>query len=356
MDRRLNARCLWVVLYACAMLGGCAAHADMPRMRLGSLPFPGMLSLYEAADPDDLGVHCAGSTLTRLGGTGERQRGTLYTRRAGFLDLSHVRESIDWIAYFDHRFRDAIEQAERDGQREATISFAFCQADIDVTVLAAAAWPGVEPAEREDVQAELLVRSAQRLCVIVTTWHEIATWHGYQTVPGVPEHWSAFTWDDTTAHVLGATIGARAIRDPGRPWDQAVTFALDEELRALGVVSRKEQERAADCVRDRWWKGWLPVRRDLDTGLATGFKVPWLVPEFGTEAAVLEVPTLEDVRGHDLRGVISVRITPSRGMMRKLYGSVGAPATLEGEAGLLDAVERVRESMREEFGEGFDQP
>lgn len=325
-------------------------------MRLGSLPFPGMLSLYEAADPHDLGVHCAGSTLARIGRPGERERGTLYTRHAGFLDLSHVRESIDWIAYFDQQIRSALDAAARDGRDESSFSFEFCRAHIQVTMVAAAAWPAMEPDELDLLRDEAVVRCAQRLCVMVTAWHEIATWCGYQTVPGVPEHWSAFTWDDSTAHVFGAIVGARAIRDQANTWDQAVTIALTEELQLLGVVTREEQRRAAELVRNRWWKGWIPVRRDLDVGLASGVKTPWLVPELGTEAALLHVPTLEDVRGHDLRGVISVRITPTRGMMRKLYGSVGESATLEGEAGLLDAVERVRESMRKEFGEGFDQP
>lgn len=348
--------CVGILLPACAMLAGCVSRADLPRMRLGSLPFPGMLSLYEAADPDDLGVHCAGSTFSRFGKPGERERGTLYTRHAGFLDLSHVRESIDWVAYFEPRLQAALDEAKRESKPQASFSLDFCQAHIEVTVRSATEWPGVQPGDGAAVQSEVVIRGAQRLCVMVTTWHEIATWYGHQTVPGVPEHWSAFTWDDTTAHVLGAMVGAKAIRDHGRVWDQAVTHALEEELRAMGVVTRKEQERAAELVRDRWWKGWLPVRRDLDTGLSTGFKVPWLVPEFGTEAAVLEVPSLADIYGHDLRGLISVRITPSRGMMGKLYGSASSATVLEGEAGLLDAVERVRDSMREEFGEGFDQP
>ena len=80
---------------ACA--GGCASSAGAPRMRLGSLPFPGVFSLYEEANPDDMGVHCAGTTLARIGQKGERERGTLYTRRAGFIDVSHMRESIDWV-------------------------------------------------------------------------------------------------------------------------------------------------------------------------------------------------------------------------------------------------------------------
>lgn len=325
-------------------------------MRLGSLPFPGMLSLYEAADPDDLGVHCAGSTLAKIGRPGERERGTLYTRHAGFLDLSHVREAIDWIAYFDRQLRSAIDAAARDNLDEGSFSFEFCQARIEVTVVAAAAWPDVQPDELDLVSNEALLRASQRLCVMVTAWHEIATWYGYQTVPGVPEHWSAFTWDDSTAHVFGAVVGARAIRDRSHTWDQAVTIALDEELRLLGVVPRHEQERAGALVRNRWWKGWSPVRRDLDIGLASGVKTPWLVTEFGSETALLHLPTLADVHGHDLRGVIAVRITPSRGMMRKLYGPGSSATALEGEAGLLDAVERVRESMRKEFGEGFDRP
>lgn len=345
-----------LALAAVMCVPGCAADAGTPRMRLGSLPFPGMLSLYEAADPCDLGMHCSGSPLARIGRPGERERGTLYSRKAGFIDLSHVRESIDWVAYLHCRVRAAFEDAEREGRESSRFTFDFCEARFEITTSRLSSWPGAERAETAALIDDASLRAAQRLCVLVTTWHEIATWYGHQTVPGVPEHWSAFTWDDTTAHVLGARIGAAALRNNSLPWDEAVTAALDLSLRECGVVSKQEQNQAAELVHNRWWKGWSPVRRDLDTGLASNFKVPWLVEEFGNDAAVLELPSLDDVLGLDLREAVRVRIVPARWIMRRLMCSDNPPEVLLGEAGLLDAVERTRDSMRKSLGDGFDQP
>jgi hypothetical protein len=350
--------CLALTAALTLVLAGCSAPAGGPRMRIGSLPFPGIVSLYEAADPDDLGVHRSGSGVIRFGTPSERQRGTLYTRCAGFLDLCHLRESIDWTRFMHRRIAEALREMERGEPPPRSFALRCFDADIKIEVHRPAWWTELASGEREDLIEELSLRAAERLAVCIVTWHEIATWYGYQTVPGVPEHWSAFTWDDTAAHIIGANIGGRVLRDRADDWDLAVTDALDSRLKELEVVSREEQARAIQLVRDRWWKGWSPIRRDLDVGLGRRFKVPWIVEELGTNAAVLSLPTLDDVHRRDLRGMIRLRITPSRGMMRKIMGSEDAdpPRSLEGEAGLLEAVERVRASMRDEFGEGFDQP
>jgi len=348
----------WLLPLALAgAMSGCASDGA-PRTRIGSLPFPGMLSLYEAADPDDLGVHRSGPTIIRLGVPGERERGTLYTRRAGFLDLCHLRESIDWTRYFYVRVAEALREMDRGEPPPWSFALRCFQSDIEIQILRPTWWADLPASERSDLREELSLRAAERLAVGITTWHEIATWFGYQTVPGVPEHWSAFTWDDTASHIIGANVGGRVLRDGAEHWDCAVTVALAAHLQELEVVSTQEHARATAIVRDRWWKGWSPVHRDLDVGLAEGFKIPWIVEDLGHNAAVLSLPTLDDVRGRDLRGMIVLRITPSRGMMRRIMGSDHAspPRSLDGESGLLEAVERVRTSMRKEFGEGFDQP
>lgn len=347
----------WLLpLALAAVMSGCAASDGGPRTRLGSLPFPGIFSLYEAADPGNLGVHCSGSPLLRLGHRGEQPRGTLYTRRAGFIDLSHLRETIDWVSFFHTRNLHALSQVEMDGPATAVYSFSYCLAKFEVTFTPPQWWNAAPLEERQQIIEELAIRSAQRLSVVTTTWHEAATWLGYQTVPGISEAGSAFTWDDGTAHIVGAIVGGRALRDIGTQWDEAVTRELDDELLELDVVSREEFRDAALIVRERWWKQGVAVRRDFDVGLEDGHKVPWLVPEFGTDAAMLMLPTFENVCGRDLTGATELRITPARWVMRRLMDETDPAASLEGEAGLLKAVELVREQMRAKFGEGFDQP
>src|SRR5262249_12707791 len=88
---------------AAAMLTGGVADEHTPRWRLGALPFPGPLSLYAAADATDLGMHRYTSWWERPFEEGEGARGIMYTCRAGFLDLAHLRDAVDWTRYLrDH--------------------------------------------------------------------------------------------------------------------------------------------------------------------------------------------------------------------------------------------------------------
>src|SRR4051794_16399068 len=81
---------------------------SLPRDRLGCLPFPGLMTLYATADPARLGRHRY-EDLPRLFQEDEAGRGIIYTERAGFVDLAHVRIAIDWTRYCAHAVRDALE-------------------------------------------------------------------------------------------------------------------------------------------------------------------------------------------------------------------------------------------------------
>src|SRR5436190_23969737 len=96
-------------------LGGCAssAAADAPRDRLGCLPFPGPMTLYTVADPARLGHHRSGRWPKPFADD-EKERGILYTTRAGFLDLAHVRIAIDWTHYSTVAAREAVTAGRAD--------------------------------------------------------------------------------------------------------------------------------------------------------------------------------------------------------------------------------------------------
>jgi hypothetical protein len=323
-------------------------------MRFGSLPFPGVFSLYEAADPADLGEHCSGSTLARFGRPGEQERGTLYTRRAGFIDLCHVRETIDWTRFLHRRIHPALQAMDQGSADEARSQFTYHDAKFEISVCMPDNWLALPIAERHRIIDEISIVFAQRLSVAITTWHEIVTWYGHQTVPGVSERGSAFTWDDTTSHVVGAWVGGLALRDKSHRWDRAVTLALNDYLQELEVTNRVELREAEQLVRDRWWKGPYAIRRDLDTGLAQSFKQPWLPPDRSGPALALATPDPEIAGPIDWADMVTLTITPPAWIMRKLWLEQSPPHPIEGEAGLAEAVERVRLDMGRELGPGFD--
>src|SRR5262245_17318752 len=75
-----------------------------PRDRLGALPFPGAFTLYHASDPDFLGKHCYERSAMLAA---DEADGIVYTRRAGFIDLAHVRITIDTVRYCTEEIRAA---------------------------------------------------------------------------------------------------------------------------------------------------------------------------------------------------------------------------------------------------------
>src|SRR5215218_5176260 len=93
------------LLLACAF--GAAGCGDTPRSRLGALPFPGPFTLYTTADPDRLGRHRYGHS-PRFLRADEKERGLIYTTRAGFIDMAHLRMTIDWTRYYTRLLRRAI--------------------------------------------------------------------------------------------------------------------------------------------------------------------------------------------------------------------------------------------------------
>src|SRR5690349_16968818 len=97
------------LLLAVPTLVGCAGPADGPRDRLGALPFPGFFTLYSVADPARLGEHRYERT-PRIFRPDETERGIIYTARAGFLDIAHVRITIDEVRFCAGRVRVALEQ------------------------------------------------------------------------------------------------------------------------------------------------------------------------------------------------------------------------------------------------------
>src|ERR1051325_4702148 len=75
---------------------------QVPPPRLGCLPWPGPFTVFETADPLRLGEHCYDH------GPHEKERGIIYTCRGGFIDVSHLRKTIDLCKYAQVRMEFAL--------------------------------------------------------------------------------------------------------------------------------------------------------------------------------------------------------------------------------------------------------
>ncbi|MCA9275853.1 MAG: DUF4056 domain-containing protein [Phycisphaerales bacterium] len=307
-----------------AMLGGCAGtvaprpgdvHSyddrlepfdQLPRPRLGALPFFGPFTLYEHARVGELGTHTYQSDMV-LGIDNERERGIVYTQRAGFLDIAHIRNSADMTAYVYARAKLAIsmewDEFAFKGKEPSTYRVLLCYPDE---------WERMDPDSRERVGKELAIRLAERIAFDVMTWHEILTWYGYKSTLVIPEKNSAFTYDDVPSHALGVQLAAAALRSGG-DYDQEMTLGLDRALDELGAVDEEVESEVIQRVEDDWWTTLGgPKRRLLDIGLGDGIVEPWVVEGFSDGARHdFQLATLSDIEGHDFTGFYQLFIDPN---------------------------------------------
>ena len=347
---------LLILLSLALAASGCKGA---PRSRLGALPFPGKLTLYNAVDPERLGRHRYG-WVPRFFRTDEKQRGILYTTRAGFLDVAHVRITIDQARYCTRAFADAIDRGDT--------AFRLAgpnQSVWHVTLNYPPDWPDLPPEERRALADELALRCGQRLGYLMLTWHELITWFGYRNVFVVDERRSAFLPDDVMSHVVGLRVADRAFRQSGTARevsDDTVTAALAAELADLGAVPPAQTDAAARAVAGHWYADGEPLKRQPDVGLESGVVRPWLVPGLPFALAPAEpeafpLPRLDDVAGRHLSGFCTAEVEPrilEAGRMRRHLP--GRPARFSAERDLPLLLRVVREQMHHTFGPEVDEP
>ncbi len=283
-----------------------------PKGRLGSIPCPGPFTFFTTADPNQLGTHA-------YSGSGETERGIIYTLHGGFIDIAHVRKAADWTAYHHLRFKLALSEGWQClilPSKEGSV--------YRVKLTYPAAWRTLPETSRRKAIDDLSIRLAQRLAITQTEWHEIATWFGYSSTT-YPEKPSALTYDDMPSHVLGANIAGMALRQNPADFNAGMTYYLKRELDRLGAVTPEQTLRALGMVEGKWWKNGFVVRRMLDIGEGDGVIEPWIVPGYpdgGTAAAVpFVMPTLTYTAGIGFRLEIEPHMKAWSLMRRVLPGN-----------------------------------
>jgi hypothetical protein len=298
---------------------------NIPKPRLGCLPYPGAFTLYGVADPERLGHHAYDKQF----GASEKSDGIIYTTRGGFIDLAHTRKTIDLCKYVAVRIEVALLNdwtALRFKGREPSV--------YTIHLNYPPAWKTLPAEKKQAIARELSIRIGQRVAMLMVSWHEILTWFGYQAMGVLPEQQSAFTWDDVGSHALGVMVGGLALRDTNREWDDAVTAHLSESLRMLGAVPPDQTSLAVQRVKGLWWRGFEPLKRQFETGLDGRPIEPWLVRDFPTATKSppwrYELPRLNDVFGQDYSRLVRIEIKPN------VFETGKIRATIPGRPSLID--------------------
>lgn len=198
-------------------------------------------------------------------GDKSENNGILYTRRGGFLDFGHLRDLVDWTAYF----YNLAKKSQETGEILLHLGFESGEKALVIKV----------PSTEKD---EDLIALASRIAYDLSIWHEITTWFGASSVPLISERFSSFSPEDAYSNLLGTKVAQEAIRSD-LPFEEAVTIIIKQTLTEIEAVSTVEESyQAMEVVRDIWWtrKKHLPnnhviLRREIGVYSAM---TPWLVP------------------------------------------------------------------------------
>jgi len=265
-------------------------HAEStPRTRMGCYPFSALGTDF--LDVEDLGRH------TYKFGFSEKN-GILYTCRGGHIDTAHLRKAADWTAYVSARTFENLRKGK------TRFSFRLMEPSVyHVEIQYPENWKDLPKQQRENIVFDTSIRLGEYFVYTATTWHEILTWFGYKCTGFLySEFASSFTWEDTFSNLLGTHVAGEALRDLEHEYDEAMTLALEREIRKLGVQSSQTAKRASKKVKGEWFSSGLGVfvsmkRRHFDIGLEDGFVTPVIVPSVagceGAEPLPYRVPSLD---------------------------------------------------------------
>lgn len=339
------------ILLGLALL--CASGCSGPKLRLGTLPYPGIPILHKVVDPEKLGQHRYQSYIGLL--DKEQERGIIYTRRAGFIDIAHLRHTIDWTRAVALEIAPAI-ATEVPG---VTFDGAF-YTRVHLRFHYPPGWDELPADQRRELKRDVIILIAQRTAYALGAWHEIITWWGWSRVPLFPERRSSFTYDDTISHLVGMEIARHVLSEGEGSYNQAVTTAVNESLDRLDPVPPDVTRKAIQAVEGWWWNGG-PLKRHLQTGYNGEIIHPMLVPAFASadgDAEAYTLPTLADIDSHglDLGGFYELELEPKISLWRREIRPIlpWRPERLVPERDIPPLVEVVRWEMRREISPTVD--
>jgi hypothetical protein len=274
----------------------------IPRTRYGcyAAAIPGMTFLGS-----DLGTHNYRWSLFEKGGI-------VYTCRGGHIDITHMRIGIDWTAYL------AAESYKRLMRGDPGFS---CKMPVDrsrthVRISYPPDWDDLPDEQRAAIAEKVALALGPYLTFAMVSWHEITTWYGYKCM-GIPvEYDSAFSWEDSYSNLLGTRIALQALQDTERPYNEAVTVAIDEEMQRLGILpSARQARQVSRAMKGQWYSGTFLLlfdmkKRNFDIGLDDGRVTPTCVPDVARcsdcEPLSYPVPTLDVLAEYGFSATVEI--------------------------------------------------
>ena len=288
-------------------------------------------------------------------GKGSRDKiGMLYTSKGGYIDLGHVRESADRTFYASKITLENLIKGEKE------FSFRMIEsAKYIVKINYPDYWNKIGKDKQEKIAKEVSIDLGAYLSRISTIWHEIITWYGYSYVKLFSEQVSSFSWEDIYSDVLGAKLGALALRDPARSFDDSMTLLINKALKILGVQSPEIARSATQKIEGKWFTGvrypFITMKkRNFDVGFDDGVITPWCVPGICPSAVrnLCPVPNLDRISryGFSIELEIKPRELHKKEVLRIIYPN-GEGKRLQPEIHFPIIVEHIKNEARKKYPE-----
>lgn len=311
-----QARRVWPVaqhLTAPESLRPCCAFGYDLQVRAAGIPIP-VYQIGNVLTTATLGRHhyndSALGAVKNIVGLSDEANGLIYTRRGGFIDIAHVRDTADNTFYLFTRLYPKLGREWR----------MFYSEELGLRRVQFHKFtPPSSMVERYNLTAWLAGHVAFQLA----QWHEIAQWYGFQSVPGFSEEISAFSPEDLYSNLLGARLAINVILQGHagsvEHYNHAMDKALSQALIGLEAVNKTETERQFRDVDGDWWNSkrrvpdkFLVLNRNYDLSenrlpTAVPFeKMPPYrlhMPKRVTGKTLNRLGELQIYKGSDMRGL-----------------------------------------------------
>lgn len=340
----------WMQLSTCFLVQYAVLALPIPEPSLRPSPYFGCFLGLNYTDFDNMGRHYYGKFL--------RGNELMYTARAGYIDLGHLRESADRTRYLFEVCHEKI----LSGQAEFTFKI-IEPVEYRVSITYPAHWNQLSMEAKQRIARDVAVDLGQRFAHLSTIWHEIITWYGYASTGLLSEKASSFSWEDGYSDLLGSKLAAEVLRDNAQSFDDGMTDIIARELAKLDPQSVETAKKTTGIIDGKWFSGRFPFlsmkRRNFDVGFDDGFISPFRVPGVcdGAAEALCRVPTLEALRGNGFG--MRLTLTPKESEGGKILWIVHARnkgETLEPEEDFPVIIQHIRNEAIRKDGLNVDKP
>jgi len=308
---------VFILLSSFLLLNGCESESK-PRLRAGA--FFGSPAWMDFPNPEKLGTHHFGFSLNE-------KNGMVYTCKAGFIDIGHLREAADRTAYLAAvTYRNLMLKKSEFWFRVIEPSRYWVKVSYPEN------WEGQSVEEKERIANEVSIHLGQYFAHTSMVWHEILTWYGFSTTGIFSDRISSFSWEDTYSDLLGTSLAVEALRTNQQRFDDSMTKLIDQTLNDLEVQPSAVARQAAKQIKGEWFTGGMYFfvemkKQNFDIGLDDGQITAMLVPGIcdDGEAQPFPVPSQEIVSQYGFE--MKLEIEPRVWEKNKIYDAIGLEKT-----------------------------